>query len=73
MPRDQFLVVLHNGEWKIKHGDEHFEPLATQAQAIETAVKQAKARENSQVLVQGEDLLFRTEWTYGDDPYPPEG
>jgi hypothetical protein len=73
MPRDQFFVVLHNDEWKIKHGDEHSEPFATQAEAIETAVKQAKARENSQVLVQGEDLLFRTEWTYGDDPYPPEG
>ena len=22
-------------------------------------------------VVQGQDLLFRTEWTYGKDPYPP--
>jgi hypothetical protein len=26
------------------------------------------AGEEAQVLIQGEDHLFRTEWTYGNDP-----
>jgi hypothetical protein len=25
------------------------------------------------VLVQGQNNQFRTEWTYGHDPYPPRG
>jgi putative membrane protein len=28
---------------------------------------------DAQVLVQGQDLLFKTEWTYGHDPFPPPG
>ena len=27
----------------------------------------------SQIVVQGQDGQFRTEWTYGADPFPPEG
>ena len=26
MERDQYFVVLHEGEWKIKHGEEHSHP-----------------------------------------------
>jgi hypothetical protein len=45
----------------------------TQREAIDAAVAAAHDASGrgkfSQVLVQGEDLLFRTEWTYGKDPY----
>jgi hypothetical protein len=27
----------------------------------------------SQIMVQGADGRWRTEWTYGQDPYPPAG
>jgi hypothetical protein len=77
MDRDQYFVVLHKGEWKIKHNGRHSHPYETQADAIRSAIDAAHAahREGglSQVLVQGQDLLFRTEWTYGKDPYPPPG
>jgi hypothetical protein len=77
MDRDRYFVVLHDGQWKVKHGETHSHPYATQHDAIESAIEAAHhSRENgklSQVLVQGEDLSFRTEWTYGKDPYPPRG
>jgi hypothetical protein len=75
--RNKFYVVNHKGEWKIKHGQEHSHPYATQREAIDAAVHvahEASSRGDlSQVIVQGEDMLFRTEWTYGKDPYPPPG
>jgi hypothetical protein len=77
MDRDQYFVVLHKGEWKIKHNGRYSHPYETQADAIRSAIDAAHTapREGglSQVLVQGQDLLFRTEWTYGKDPYPPPG
>jgi Uncharacterized protein conserved in bacteria (DUF2188) len=78
MSRDQYFVVLHDDKWKIKDGDEHSQPFPTQAAAITEAVNQAHAAASvqgalSQVVVQGEDLQFRDEWTYGKDPYPPQG
>ena len=64
-------------EWKVKHNGRHSHPYDTQADAISSAIDAAHAahREGglSQVLVQGQDLLFRTELTYGKDPYPPPG
>ena len=77
MAREKYYVVRHQGEWKIKHRLEHRHPYATQREAIDAAIEAAHEAcsrgELSQVLVQGEDLLFRTEWTYGKDPYPPLG
>ena len=63
--------------WKINYDGEHYGPYATQGDAIRAAVDAAhKAGENgddAQVLVQGQNNHFRTEWTYGHDPYPPPG
>jgi hypothetical protein len=77
MARVQYVVVLHQGEWKISHEGKHYGPYRTQADAIKAAVKSAHTSgengHNAQVLVQGKDNKFRTEWTYGDDPYPPPG
>jgi len=77
MDRDQYFVVLHKGEWKIKHNGRHLHPYKTQADAIRSAIDAAHVAHQegglSQVLVQGQDLLFRTEWTYGRDPYLPPG
>ena len=77
MERDRYFVVIHEGEWKVKHGGEHSHPYATQKEAIESAIEAAHNAQDtgklSQVLVQGEDMAFRTEWTYGKDPYPPQG
>ena len=72
MDRDQYFVVLHEGQWKIKLDGNHSHPYDTQRDAIDSAIEAAHNASDrgqlSQVLVQGEDLLFRTEWTYGKDP-----
>lgn len=72
MARAEYYVVLHQGQWKIKFEDKHYGPYETQKAAIEVAVKAAKEAwgkgYQSQVLVQGQNNQFRTEWTYGNDP-----
>ncbi|UXN61723.1 DUF2188 domain-containing protein [Phyllobacterium zundukense] len=77
MARTQYIVVLLNGEWKISYSGKHAGPYDTQKAAIKAAVDAAhKTGQNggdAQVLIQGEDNKFRTEWTYGHDPYPPKG
>ena len=44
MARDIYYVVHHNGEWKIKYGDQHYGPYGrgTQAEAIRQAVDTAQ-------------------------------
>lgn len=73
----QYVVVLHQNEWKISHNGKHYGPYKTQKDAIQIAVDTAKKAgdqgHNAQVLIQGTDNKFRTEWTYGEDPYPPRG
>jgi hypothetical protein len=77
MARVRYFVVLQEGEWKIKSGHEHSGPYDTQRDAIRAAVHAAheagKRGKDAQVIVQGTDHRFRTEWTYGHDPYPPRG
>lgn len=77
MARAQYFVVLHDNEWKIKFDGQHYGPYRTQEIAIRAAVdaahKSGQDGYDAQVLVQGKDNKFRTEWTYGNDPYPPPG
>lgn len=74
MARNQYFVVSHQGEWKISHNQKHYGPYPTQKAAIRAAVDAAhESKGDSQVLIQGENNQFRTEWTYGNDPYPPAG
>ena len=77
MARLQWFVVLHQDEWKVTHEGVRTGPYRTQRDAIKVAIDAAHAAgrqgHDAQVLVQGEDNKFRTEWTYGNDPYPPKG
>jgi hypothetical protein len=77
MARAQYIVVKHQGEWKISFDGQHYGPYTTQRDAIRAAVdtahKAGQQGHDAQVLIQGENNQFRTEWTYGHDPYPPRG
>ena len=77
MSRLQYFVVLHEGQWKVKFEGKHYGPYRTQKDAMDAAVTAAHSSgqkgHDAQVLVQGRDNLFRTEWTYGNDPFPPKG
>jgi hypothetical protein len=41
--------------------------------AIDAAQKRGEQGENTQVGFMGEHGRFRPEWSYGKDPYPPQG
>lgn len=75
--RHSVYVVTHGSYWMVKC--EHCTPtstVTTQAEAIRHArahVASQPAGTLSQILVQGQDGKFRTEWTYGQDPFPPRG
>lgn len=77
MAREQYFVVRHENQWKISYAGKHYGPYANQNEAIRTAVdtahKAGQKGHDAQVLVQGMNNQFRTEWTYGNDPYPPKG
>ncbi|HAH66648.1 MAG TPA: hypothetical protein DCL72_14515 [Rhizobiales bacterium] len=60
MARNQYFVVLHEGEWKIKHGEEYSARYRTQTEAIQdafaTARRASKQGQDADVLIQEEDL-----------------
>jgi hypothetical protein len=74
MEKAQYFVVRHEGEWKIRHDGKHFGPYTTQQRAIKAAMEamQQSGLEGfeAQVLVQGTDGTFGTEWTYQDPAAP---
>lgn len=70
MARQEYYVLSHAGSWKIRHNDKDY-PYTTQHAAIGAAA--GALGHDAQVLVQGVGGQWRTEWTYGHDPYPPKG
>jgi hypothetical protein len=60
MARNQYLVVFHEGEWKIKYGEEYSARYRTQTEAIQdafaTARRASKQSQGADVLIQEEDL-----------------
>lgn len=70
-------VSPFKGNWKVHWEKDTSGTLFTRK---EDAVKAARklvadlpAGQVSQIIVQREDGTFQTEWTYGQDPYPPRG
>jgi Uncharacterized protein conserved in bacteria (DUF2188) len=76
VPRVFYYVVLDQSEWKIRLNNQDYGPYRTQEAAFRAAVDAAqgsgKNGQAAKVLVRGEDHKFRTKWTYGQDPYPPQ-
>ena len=72
MAHTPYIVFRDQGQWHIKSKGVHYGPYPTQRDAIRAAVDAAHEAGlkglNGKVLLQDQ---FRTEWTYGQDPYPP--
>jgi hypothetical protein len=69
-----YYVSPDGEKWKVtKQGGTVISRHETQRAAIRAAIDEAHANPPSQVRVQRPDGEFRTEWTYGQDPYPPAG
>lgn len=75
--RKVLLVLSDQGDWYVKwKGGERGASFADKADAIahaRTRVGGLPEGECSQILVQRHDGTWQTEWTYGDDPFPPRG
>ncbi len=74
--RKVIYVVTSGSKWKV--ACEHCQGWVenTQAEAIKLAKRHVASLPEgslSQILIQGSDSKFRTEWTYGSDPFPPRG
>jgi uncharacterized protein DUF2188 len=74
--RKVVYVVSFGDKWKVKC--DHCGEVAkdTKAEAIKFAKQHVGSFPKgtlSQIVVQGTDGKFMTEWTYGKDPFPPEG
>lgn len=76
MTRATYYVLSDGGSWTVRLNGKDT-PFRTQAEAIDAARDAAKrtfaAGQNSQVLIQGANGQWRTEWTYGDDPVRSPG
>lgn len=74
--RKVVYVLSHGTKWKVKCDHCDSEVKDTQAEAIKVAKRHVTglpAGTLSQILIQRDNGQFRAEWTYGEDPFPPEG
>lgn len=64
-----------NGNWKVKKqgGSIASGIFENKAEAIERGRELAKGSGLGQLVIHKRDGKFQTEYTYGEDPYPPEG
>jgi hypothetical protein len=75
--RKHIYVVAHGTQWQVKC--DHCTAVTThttQSAAIQEArshVGRLAAGTLAEIRVQGVGGQFRTEWTYGKDPFPPRG
>lgn len=74
MARKVYHVVPDGTQWKVTLvGGSTVSTHSTKQAASDAAVATAKANQPSQVVVHKSDGTIETEWTYGNDPFPPAG
>lgn len=74
--RTVIYVLKHGSQWKVQCDHCSSQIVNTQVEAIKLAkqhVAGLSAGTLSQIRIQGMSGEFRTEWTYGADPFPPRG
>jgi hypothetical protein len=64
-----------NDGWDVKreNADRATKNVETKDEAIKVAKELAKNANLGQVIIHKQDGKIQTEYTYGKDPYPPEG
>lgn len=74
--RKVIYVLSHGTQWKVQCDHCNSQVTNTQTEAIRIArqhVAGLPAGTLAQILVQRDNGQYRTEWTYGADPFPPQG
>ena len=71
MAPEQYLILLHNDEWKIKFNGRLYGPYESRDAALEAAIEVAEAMGDigigAQVAVLETETNVRTAWTYEED------
>lgn len=73
MARKVFRVVPNGTNWQVKYNGDVLSNHSLKANAIEAGRKVAIANQPSQLVIHKADGTIETEYTYGNDPYPPKG
>ncbi|MNI70695.1 hypothetical protein D3C73_1265220 [compost metagenome] len=79
MARKQFFVSPNGFRgWKVTSGGQTLKTGSTQTECAQWAAQVARnewetRKHPTQVMIQRPDGTFRSEWTYGNDPFPPGG
>lgn len=73
MARKVYRVVPDRDNWNVTHEAAVLSRHYLKSEAIEAGKKVARANMPSQLVIHRADGTFETEYTYGQDPYPPVG
>lgn len=73
MARKVYHVVPNGTNWQVKHNGSVLSSHYLKSAAIDEGRRIAKANQPSQLVVHLANGQIETEYTYGDDPYPPKG
>lgn len=73
MARKRYWVVPVSSAWAVKLDQQVLSNHYLKSEAIDAGQKVAKANQPSQLIVKRQDGTIEFEWTYGNDPYPPQG
>jgi hypothetical protein len=74
MARKVFHVVPDQKEgWRVTGGSRTVATGAMKSVAVARARKIARQSPSSQLIVHKRDGTIQTEYTYGNDPFPPKG
>lgn len=73
MARKVYHVVPNGTNWQVKHNGYALSNHTLKSAAIESGRQVAIANQPSQLVIHRADGTIETEYTYGNDPYPPIG
>ncbi len=77
MARIEYKVLSDKVDWRITRNSVDISTHGNKDDAVNKARGLAKADKadghDTQLLIQRGDGTWQTEWTYGNDPFPPPG
>ncbi len=73
MPRKVYRVLPNSTLWQVKHNGQVLSNHYAKPLAVDAGRRVAQANMPSQLVIHRADGTIETEYTYGNDPYPPPG
>ncbi|MET7499563.1 DUF2188 domain-containing protein [Streptomyces microflavus] len=73
MSRTRYRVVPNGSVWQLRREQASLSNHSIKADAVDAGRRVAKANQPSQLIVHKADGTIEAEYTYGGDPYPPQG